>query len=334
MSPQTPLISIIIPVWNGERYLQQCLQSVKEQTLRELEVIVVDDGSTDRSGAIADAFAAEDSRFRVIHQENKGPSAARNVAIREAQADIIGFVDADDWIKQDMFETLYRVMQQDKSDVVVCNFIHAYKNERCGFDLKAAAGIYHHDDIMLHVLSGHLGKSLWNKLYRRELLRQSLPEGKVYEDVGTLYKWLSHAKQMTVIDEPLYCYRQCRGSITNSRDTAPKRYDYFTADKGKFAYAKAHGYRLYSNLVFSKFVLRTAERIARSGSSIEEKKHYIGKLTKEPLFRHRYPVKRYGRKDSLKRLLLLYLPSLFIKRESRIGDRLYQEKLRQHELYE
>jgi hypothetical protein len=114
---------------------------------------------------------------------------------------------------------------------------------------------------------------------------------------------------MTVVDEPLYYYRQRKGGITNSRDTAPKRYDYFTADKGKFLYAKAQGYRIYSDLTFSKFVLRTAERIARGGSDSKEKKHYIAKLLQEPLFLQHFPLKKYGRRDALRRFLLLHFPT-------------------------
>ncbi len=329
-----PLISIIIPVHNSERYLEQCLQTVLRQTFPELEVIVVDDGSTDRSGTIANDFSASDSRIRVIRQENQGPSAARNAAIREAKADIIGFVDADDWVREDMFEKLYDAMLQNDADVSVCNFIVAFQDQRCGFDLKAAAGNHTHDEIMLHVLSGHLGKSLWNKLFRRRLLQQPLPVGKVYEDVDTLYKWLSHAQRMTIVDEPLYYYRQRKGGITNSRDTAPKRYDYFTADKGKFLYAKAQGYRIYSDLTFSKFVLRTAERIARGGSDSKEKKHYIAKLLQEPLFLQHFPLKKYGRRDALRRFLLLHFPTLFINIQTRIGERMYEEEKRKRKLFE
>lgn len=103
----TPLISIIIPVYNVEHYLDKCLESVCGQTYTNLEIILVDDGSTDKSGEICDAYAAKDARIKVIHQENVGQSAARNVALEVAQGDFLGFVDSDDWIEPDMYRFLY-----------------------------------------------------------------------------------------------------------------------------------------------------------------------------------------------------------------------------------
>lgn len=116
---KTPLISIIIPVYNVENYLPACLSSVCGQTLRELEIIVVDDGSTDRSGAIAEEFARKDSRIRVIHQRNGNPGATRNVGLEIVRGEYLGFVDSDDWIDPDMYEKLYRAAQTTKADLVV-----------------------------------------------------------------------------------------------------------------------------------------------------------------------------------------------------------------------
>ena len=116
------LISIITPVYNVEKYLPQCIDSVIAQTFSDWELILVDDGSTDRSGAICDEYAAKDARVRVIHKENSGQADSRNIALRMARADLIGYVDSDDWIEPDMYEVLYRTMTETGADISVCGY--------------------------------------------------------------------------------------------------------------------------------------------------------------------------------------------------------------------
>ena len=119
----TPKISVIVPVYNTGTLLLPCLESLQEQTLQEIEFILVDDGSTDDSGAICDSFARRDSRFRVIHKKNAGVSRARNDGIRTAQGEFIGFVDSDDTVKPDMFQALYELAQNELADIVICDSV-------------------------------------------------------------------------------------------------------------------------------------------------------------------------------------------------------------------
>ena len=121
-------ISVIVPVYNVERFLPECIESICAQTYRNLEIILVDDGSPDRCGAICDEYAAKDARVRVIHKDNTGQADSRNIAIGMAKAPLIGFVDSDDWIDPDMYETLYRTMVENDADISMCGHYLSYVN--------------------------------------------------------------------------------------------------------------------------------------------------------------------------------------------------------------
>ena len=124
-----PKISVIVPVYNVEKYLRKCIESILNQTFREFELILVDDGSTDSSGKICDEYALKDSRIKVIHKENGGASSARNAGLDVAKGEYIGFVDSDDWIEMDMYGELYRLIKENNTDISVCgiNNIKRYK---------------------------------------------------------------------------------------------------------------------------------------------------------------------------------------------------------------
>ena len=128
-----PKISVIVPVYNVEKYLRKCIESILNQTFREFELILVDDGSTDSSGKICDEYALKDSRIKVIHKENGGASSARNAGLDVAKGEYIGFVDSDDWIEMDMYGELYRLIKENNTDISVCGINNIkdikYKNE-------------------------------------------------------------------------------------------------------------------------------------------------------------------------------------------------------------
>ena len=123
----SPKISIIVPVYKVEKYLCRCLDSIVAQTFTDWECILIDDGSPDNSGKICDEYAEKDGRFRVIHQENAGVSAARNAGLDAARGEWIGFVDSDDWVESNMYEYLYNNALETKSDVVICGFVGQHK---------------------------------------------------------------------------------------------------------------------------------------------------------------------------------------------------------------
>lgn len=221
-------VSIIIPVYNEEVYLKRCLSSVVSQTYSKLEIILVDDGSTDGSPDICDHFARQDSRICVIHQNNQGLSAARNAGLDLASSDYIQFVDGNDWILPTMTEELMAVLQEDSSDVSQCSFYMVSEqpeNEMLHFDFDADENnlqdrrIYSGDDLHLQLTRNHMHTVVqWNKLFKRKVLDGlRFPVGKLHEDEFIIHRELAQMKAMSCLNRKLYVYMQNPKSITHQR---------------------------------------------------------------------------------------------------------------------
>lgn len=245
MADDGPLVSIIIPVYNVEPYLVEALESVRNQTYRNFEAIMVDDGSTDRSGAICDEYAAADTRFRVIHQENGGLSAARNAGMDVMRGDMIAFLDSDDALMPPFIERLVEAMLGAGADLAVCRYTdhrttgNLIQSRRGQTFPPLAAGTYGRIDALRALVDDTLNLSVWNKLYRRKLwdgLR--FPVGHVCEDLDNIVWIFDHCETVAVVDESLYLYRLQRPeSITGTRSaqhiedtlSAQSRFDTFIA---------------------------------------------------------------------------------------------------------
>lgn len=212
-----PLVSVIVPVYKVEDVLARCLDSLCRQSLREIEIILVDDVSPDRCGEICEQYAAEDARFKVIHHpENRGLSAARNTGIAHASADYLMFVDSDDWVHEDFCKLPYECAIQQQADLVLFCFRYIDKNGSSGLKRKAEQGSG--KMTRLEAIELMLNKILfaaWNKLYSRKLFQTiSYPEGYYYEDVGTTYKTVLLADTIYYLDTVLYYHCSREGSIT------------------------------------------------------------------------------------------------------------------------
>lgn len=224
-----PKISVIVPVYKAEAYLPTCIQSIREQTYQNLEIILIDDGSPDRCGELCDAYAAEDPRIRVIHKENGGQSAARNMALDIATGDYIGFVDADDWLEPTMYETLYKLLTDHNAQISACGArLHfedgstAYLNTN--YPADSSRRVFTTIEALENVISNkQLTNSLWDKLYKRQIFDGlRLSEGKIYEDMELMPKCLEKAETVVYDPAPLYQYRQTasstiRGPFTPAR---------------------------------------------------------------------------------------------------------------------
>ena len=210
-----PLVSIIVPVYNVEKYVAKCLDSLLQQTYRDIEIIVVDDGTKDRSGEICDEIAKNDKRVKVFHKKNGGLSSARNYGIRKAKGDYICLVDSDDYVRSGFVELMLRAAQEDDADVVVCGY-NEQKPEKMVLTGEQAA-------IRLLIQQDNMEIIAWNKMYKRSLFDRILyPEGHNYEDTLTTYKLLSEADKVAYVAESLYCYVERGGSITNKDDKQEK----------------------------------------------------------------------------------------------------------------
>lgn len=214
-----PLISLIVPVYNVREYLEKCLQSVCGQTYQNLEILLIDDGSTDGSGELCDTYARSDARIRVVHQANGGLSAARNTGLAMARGDYFGFVDSDDWIDPDMYECLYRLLAEHMADISICShYVEKPSKTRC----RHASGrltVFSRDEAVRTLVKDRRIKNyMWNKLFRRSLFEDiTFPVNKIYEDIATSYRLFCKARSVVVQDTPKYHYRRRNGSLTHGR---------------------------------------------------------------------------------------------------------------------
>lgn len=243
----TPLISVIVPVYRVEEYLERCVKSILSQTYKNLEVILVDDGSPDQCPAICDACAEKDARVKVIHQENKGLSGARNAGIDAASGEYLAFVDSDDYVSPHFIEELYQLLQDTGCAIGQCRFSYV-KGDGLVEEGDSAFCIYRGESLM-EQLYGPEEKATcfvvaWNKLYRAELFKETgirYPEGRIHEDEATTYRLFHEAKKLVFLDRALYgYYTENGGSITSV--FSAKRLQWLTAHEERIAFFKKNGY--------------------------------------------------------------------------------------------
>lgn len=214
-----PEISIIVPVHDVERYLEDCLNSILSQTFKEFEVILINDGSTDRSGFICDAYSLEDRRIRVLHKDHEGVSAARNDGVSLAKGNYIGFVDSDDRIDKDMYGKLLGLCKQTKSDIAICQLGREIDGSMINENQKEFIKGLSHIEAMRELFKGNLYRfSLCNKLFKRSCFNNvTFPEGRIHEDLATTYKLFANANQAIYTNYIGYVYVKREKSILTSR---------------------------------------------------------------------------------------------------------------------
>ncbi len=211
-------ISIIIPVYNVEKYLRQCLFSITRQTYKYLEIILVDDGPTDSSGRICDEYAKTDRRITVIHKNNGGLSSARNAGLQVATGKYIGFVDSDDWVDLQMYEDLYQLLLRYRADVACSNIKRVRNRGKAVVPKKGHVFIFSRDQFAKKYFKIHSNDTVHyvvNKLYKAEIARKMrFPEGLINEDVEGFFYALLAAKKIVVTDKCTYYYRVNPESIS------------------------------------------------------------------------------------------------------------------------
>lgn len=233
------LISIIVPVYNVEKYLEKCVKSVIDQTYKNLEIILVDDGAKDNSGKMCDELAKLDSRIKVIHKENGGLSDARNFGLREAKGDYIGFVDSDDYIANDMYETLYNTIKDNNADISIVSFYEMYKGKVIGVRDSGNLEVLSKLDAMKELLiDTKIQSYAWNKLFKKELFYDlKFPTGKNFEDIATTLLLFEKCDRVALLEKPKYYYLRRDDSIVGVRNS--KTYtDYLEVIYDKYMYLK------------------------------------------------------------------------------------------------
>lgn len=219
-----PVISVIVPIYNVEEYLARCLDSLCRQSFINIEILLIDDASSDRSGEICEHYAAQDKRFKVFHHtENKGPSASRNLGIRQAVTDFLMFVDSDDWVHKDFCKDAYECAMRNNADLVMFGYQYipeqTFQRKQKVLYNTVTDGFRTHEEALNLSLTA-FGMVAWNKLYRKSLFKDvSFPDGQIFEDTATSYKIIWKAARVYCMSTILY-YRFLRpGSITMSKPT-------------------------------------------------------------------------------------------------------------------
>lgn len=208
-------VSIVVPIFNADRYLTACVESILNQKLTDFEVILVDDGSTDSSGALCDQFARQAPRIRVIHRENGGLMSAWKAGVKLAQGRYVGFVDSDDWVEPDMFSTLLKAIERDESDMVTCGLVKDYSDgHKEAVYNSIPSGVYNREKIIKEFFPVLLRGNRYSrgilinrvtKLFRREMLAEILPElsndVSIGEDLLTTFRFLLTAQKVSVLQQ-------------------------------------------------------------------------------------------------------------------------------------
>lgn len=283
-----PLISVIIPVYKVEKYLNRCLDSVLTQTYHNLEIILIDDGSPDNCGALCDNYAKIDSRIKVIHQVNRGQSAARNVGLENSTGEYVTFVDSDDWIKDDYYEYCIELLEENDVDAIQICFANSNGNS-IESSVIPEVKVIENKEILQYYMnsSANTGSySVCRCLFKRNLLENiKFREGKINEDIDFKFKVLAKAKKLIVSNEIKYFYFQGDASTTRG-GLRKKDFDLRDAAEELWNLAKSYDYgniRFLAKVKKARTAFSFLCKIAYYGiddSTINEKK-IIKELTSE-----------------------------------------------------
>ena len=216
-------VSMIVPVYQVEKYIEQCIESVINQTFQDFELILIDDGSKDKSGIICDAYAAKDDRIVVIHTENRGAAAARNTGLDCASGRYITFLDGDDYLDESMIARFYEVIAHSEYDMVVCDFLNILPDEKDNFSLHLQDMEISGREVLAHwKIQKNYGvwTVVWNKIYKREILEDlRFPEGKYFEDEFFSDQLYLRCSSIRVIPDVLCLHRVLESSTMNTHKT-------------------------------------------------------------------------------------------------------------------
>ena len=283
-----PLISVVVPIYNVEQYLERCINSILHQTYQNLEIILVDDGSPDNSGAICDSYSSLDQRIKVIHKRNGGLSDARNVGLDMAGGEFIAFVDSDDALMPEMIEKLYQRIDKDRSDMAFCGYRQVNQNGDILSEVVLPDNVLTGFDALKvsYENQGVLYTIAWNKLYKIHLFRDiRFPVGKYHEDEFTTYKIIDQCDKISIVRDTLYIYYQRDLSIMQENYSV-KRLDGIEASYERYFYFKKKGGKYLDLLVpegdtFAPVFFRSKVLFKPKTNSEHKRVHEINKMARD-----------------------------------------------------
>lgn len=305
------VVSIIVPIYRAEKYLNKCVQSIVDQTYKNLEIILVDDGSPDNCPAICDAWAKKDSRIRVIHQRNGGFSAARNAGLDAATGTYIQFVDSDDWIEPNMVEALVIYAQQTHADIVRCGYYEEDGLQHLAFCSTAQTHCPDQNTLIVDLMNdGLMSGALWNKLYRHSALGETRFRNGYSEDILFNYLLLAKEPKVVYVSEAYYHYRVNNGSVTNST-FRPSAFSIIEVKKQIMDAQTDEQVKPYCLKGYLNSAMIVMNNMLSSGKCLE---YYPG--LRAEILKYKWTVWRsslYGARDKAKMLLLALSAQLYRK---------------------
>lgn len=285
-----PEVSMIVPVYQVEKYISQCIESVLNQTFQDFELILIDDGSKDKSGIICDSYAARDKRIVVIHTENRGAAAARNIGLDRASGRYITFLDGDDYLAENMIERLYDVINHSEYDMVVCDFLNLLPDERDNFIIHLCEKTVSGREVLEHLKnekSYGVWTVVWNKIYKREVLEDlRFPDGKYFEDEFFSNQLYLRSNKIYAISDIL-CYHRVLASSTMNTQKEENYLDLIDALQERLEIYLKYEYsedEIYKVLIFLLDPFTRCVRAKFSGRNkrrVEQTRRFIRMVSKK-----------------------------------------------------
>lgn len=293
-------VSVIVPVYNVESYLEKCLDSLVNQTLKEIEILVVNDGSPDNSQKIIDEYTKKYKNVKSFIKENGGLSDARNYGIKYATGEYLSFVDADDYVHKDMLQKMYQKAKKNNLDIVVCDFFNVYEDGR--EEYMHSNLHYHENDVNNYIISPPMA---WSRLYRRDLFDGiEFKKGILYEDLELTPSLVAQTNKIAFLEEGLYYYLQRSGSIMKQKKFSSKLLDIFDVLESVTSKLDKTKYDQEIEYLYITHLLRTA---SLRFLEYKEGKEYYQKIRK--IMKEKYPTftkNFYFKKSSMKLKLICF----------------------------
>lgn len=321
LGDEKDLISVIVPVYNVEKYLDRCMESILNQTYKHLEIILVDDGSADSSPQMCDAYARKDNRIKVVHKQNGGLSDARNAGLEVATGMYIGYVDSDDWIELDMYERMYNACLENRAELAVCRYVSERSNVRSVTQGNGMSVPLSREELLKIYICGHeeyvIYNSVWSKLFHRDLVKNMrFPKGRNSEDIMYTTKAFCRLSKAVYLDISLYHYVLDReGSIMNKagcermfRDEIPFWREHITYIRKAVSDTMGDLAAYY----FWRRLLFYYEALSGSGETRADAKRLAGIIRGESTEIRRIYANAYGGRGDVARMeLFLFSPALY-----------------------
>lgn len=324
-------ISIIVPVFNVGSYISECLQSLLDQTYENIEIICVDDGSTDNSAEICNSFSAKDNRLKVIHSDNRGAGAARNIGLNNVTGEYIGFVDGDDYVSCNMYEELLSNLVSRNADIISCEFYDRYVNGTKEKDFTERIEELSCLSYLEKMVNDWKYYTMCNKLFKKDCIGSArFPEGNVIDDGFFTYGVFGRASKILLYDKPLYYYRHRKSSVMNKEDYALKRsIQTLTLHKERLQYIEKH----YPTLipVYQKKLLDEYSVVVRR-DILSDRMEKNAILTMKENCRKAL-FHSINRKESIWFILFMYMPR-WRDKEKKHYNSMHHNDLSEFELFE